>query len=153
MSENTTSNVGSYFLNNNLRGVLFSYSEQCFILAEASLKGIYSGDASNFMRLGIEAHMNYLLIEPDLIADYLNNLPSVSLSEIQKQKWITFLYLNAFEAFAEKRRTGYPLFDIENTENPLPKRLVYPSSEYDLNGPNVSAQGFINSQTPVWWDN
>jgi hypothetical protein len=153
LNDNTTSDVASYFLQSSLSGVLFSYAEQCFILAEASLKGLYPGDASNFMRLGIEAHMNDLQIEPDLTTEYLNNLPAVSLSEIQKQKWITFLYLNAFEAFAEKRRTGYPVFSLENNEHPLPKRLVYPSSEYDLNGLNVSAQGTINSQTPVWWNN
>lgn len=153
LSDHTTSEVGSYFLNSNLSGVLFSYPEQCLILAEASLKGLYPGDASHFMRIGIEAHMNDLQIEPDLIAEYLTNLPTVSLSEVQKQKWITFLYLNAFEAFAEKRRTGYPEFNLENNEYPLPKRLVYPSSEYDLNGLNVSDQGAINSQTPVWWNN
>jgi hypothetical protein len=153
LNDNTTSEVGSYFLQSSLSGELLSYSEQCFILAEASLKGLYPGDASNFMRLGIEAHMNDLQVEPDLITDYLNNLPTVSLGEIQKQKWVTFLYLNAFESFAEKRRTGFPTFAIENSEHPLPKRLVYPISEYDLNGVNVSAQGAINSQTPVWWNN
>ena len=153
LSDNTSSNVGSYFLNNELKGVLFSYPEQCFILAEASLKSIYPGDATNYMRLGIEAHMIDLEIAPELITEYLTNLPPVSIAEIQKQKWITFLYLNAFEAYSEKRRTGYPIFSAENNEYPLPKRFIYPSSEYDLNGSNTPSQNTLNSQTSLWWNN
>ena len=153
LNTDNTSEVSSYFLSNSLSGQLMTYSEQCFILAEASLKNLFNGDAQILYEEGIRSHMESFQIESQTIEDYISLLEPVSIEHIQTQKWISFLYINAFEAFAEKRRTGYPEFAIENLSYPLPKRFGYPSSEYDLNGSNVPPQGMFDTQTPLWWNN
>lgn len=67
--------------------------------------------------------------------------------------------MNGPEAFANFRRSGYPLL----TSNPFPgkevefiNRLTYPNSEISVNSENVqaaiSAQGADNLATKVWWD-
>lgn len=152
LNQDNTSTVGAYFLSNQLKAEMMTYSEQCFILAEASLKNLYPGNTTELLREGIRAHMLKLGVEQFLIDDFLDNLGPTSIELIQTQKWISLLYLNGFEAYAEKRRTNYPTFSIENEVYSLPKRFRYPSSEYDLNGSNAPGQSTIDEQTPLWWN-
>jgi hypothetical protein len=98
----------------------------------------------------------------DNINNYLNANPlgRNALAEIGTQYWIAS-FLNGPEAFANFRRTGYPIF----RPNPFPgkdisgqfiNRLTYPNSEIPVNSVNVQAaiakQGADNLDTKVWWD-
>ena len=73
-------------------------------------------------------------------------------------------FQNGYEAFAEYRRTGFPVFTQINT-NPagdpidrsaFPNRLAYPSNEVQLNGTNYNAavaqQGADVASTKIWWE-
>ncbi len=86
------------------------------------------------------------------------------LEQIITQKWIA-LYPDSEEAYAERRRTGYPtLYDRLNSVNPnipvdqIPRRMPYVSSEYSTNGNAVQEAvnsllgGPDNGTTKVWWD-
>ena len=153
LNDFNSSSVGTHFLHPNLPSVLFSYAEQCFLLAEASYNGLISGNASEYYRIGIEAHMLQLGVPDELIQNHLSQIDPITLENIHLQKWITFVYTNGYEAFAEKRRTGYPVFDTNDEVQEFPKRFVYPNSEYDLNTQNVTSLGTISVNSPLWWNN
>ena len=72
-----------------------------------------------------------------------------------------FMFYDNFEAFANIRRTGYPVLTPPNypgnfTGGKMLVRLRYPVSEATLNKENydaaVAAQGPDLYTTPVWWD-
>lgn len=86
------------------------------------------------------------------------------LEQIITQKWIA-LWPDSEEAYAERRRTGYPiLYDRLNSVNPdiavdeLPRRMTYVATEYDNNGPETEAAvanllgGPDLGTTRLWWD-
>ncbi|WP_353186055.1 SusD/RagB family nutrient-binding outer membrane lipoprotein [Parapedobacter lycopersici] len=85
------------------------------------------------------------------------------LEQIITQKWIA-LYPDSEEAWAERRRTGYPvLLDRLMSDNPdftvsdIPRRLPYVSSEFDTNREAVEEAitllgGADNGVTKLWWD-
>ncbi len=86
------------------------------------------------------------------------------LEQIITQKWIA-LYPNSEEAYAERRRTGYPtLYDRLNSLNAkitvdqLPRRMAYVSSEYSTNeeavmdAVNNLLGGPDDGTTKLWWD-
>lgn len=89
----------------------------------------------------------------------------VNLERIITQKWIAN-YTLGLEAWAERRRTGYPrlLPVVENgsggtlANGDCPRRLPYPVEEYQTNGTNVNAAvsewlgGKDDMATRVWWD-
>jgi hypothetical protein len=77
------------------------------------------------------------------------------------QKWIA-LFGQGIEAWTEYRRTGYPVMPAADAQakfqndGVLPTRLVYPSTEYSLNGTQVQAAeslngGADNMKTKLWW--
>ena len=91
------------------------------------------------------------------------------LEQIITQKWIGLLP-DSQEAYAERRRTGYPkLFNRLESENPdvpatsLPVRLTYWTNEYTnnlnqvnaaillLNGESTTPNG-DKASTKLWWD-
>lgn len=86
------------------------------------------------------------------------------LEQIITQKWIG-LYPDSEEAWAERRRTGYPtLYDrvgsdnLDIAANEVPRRVPYVSQEYDTNREAVEAAvssflgGPDNGATKLWWD-
>lgn len=86
------------------------------------------------------------------------------LEQIITQKWIS-LYPNSWEAWAERRRTGYPtLYPRLNTDDPaipvtaIPRRVTYTVSEYTTNTAAVNAAvntllgGPDKGTTKLWWD-
>ena len=151
---------------------LLSFSEVCFLKAEAALRGWGGTAAEEFYNDGIRASMEYNNIPESEITNYLAGNASFdgTLEQLITQKWIA-LYLNGFEAFSEYRRTGYPVlqkWDMEldgiilidttlvNVDpNTVPGRLPYPDNEPEFNSSNynaaVAAQGPDNLYTKVWW--
>lgn len=85
------------------------------------------------------------------------------LEQIITQKWLA-LYPDAWEAFAEYRRTGYPrlyaIIESRNSdlsEEDIFRRMTFVSSEYDTNGDAVQdavslLDGDDSNATRLWWD-
>lgn len=142
-------------------GQFMQYSELQFALAEASLKGLISGDPTSFYEEGIKAHFNYLglNVPPDYMMQESVNLNGASdLEKIMTQKWFS-LISNGHEAWFNVRRTGLPALQPgpDNlNEGRYPVRYLYPESEQASNSANyqeaVSRMGPDNINTNVWWD-
>jgi hypothetical protein len=139
--------------------VLMSYAELLFTKAEAALEGNTTGDAQALFEAGITAAFDqYGLSVP---VGYIAQLGAVSKENIMTQKWIA-LFGQGVEAWTEYRRTGYPVMPGADprskfqNDGVLPTRLVYPSTEYSLNGDEVKAAealngGLDNMKTKLWW--
>ncbi|MBB6324889.1 hypothetical protein FHS59_000504 [Algoriphagus iocasae] len=154
---------------NTAPNFLVTASQNNLLLAEARHRGwITTGDVESYYNAGVRAHMEQLgfvdensAIPSDEVDAYLAANPfdaSKALEQINTQYWISS-FMNGPEAFANFRRSGYPILDT----NPFPgkevdfiNRLTYPNSEISVNSENVNAaissQGPDNLATKVWWD-
>lgn len=154
---------------NTAPNFLVTASQNNLLLAEARHRGwITTGDVESFYNAGVRAHMEQLgfvdensAIPSDEVDAYLASNPfdaSKALEQINTQYWVSS-FMNGPEAFANFRRSGYPILDT----NPFPgkevdfiNRLTYPNSEISVNSENVNAaissQGPDNLATKVWWD-
>lgn len=146
------------------KGVIMTYAELQFILAEARERGLITvGDASAYYANGINASFSYYgltmdgayITQPDVA--YSGTLAE-KLEKIGTQKWISFYY-QGMEAWFDWRRTGYPVLvaSVDNqNEDRIPVRFIYPIIEQSLNASNrssaVSRQGSDDINTKVWWD-
>jgi hypothetical protein len=164
------------------QGIIISYSEVQFILAEAAEKGYISGGST-------QAQMHYLNGIKDQFAYYSSRIPTnyatsymkltpagifadstyfsqaavaysgsqeVKLEKIALQKWIS-LYLVGFEAWSEWRRTGFPVIPVGPVgPGYIPRRALYPADEIRINADHynqaVSWLGADELNTRVWWD-
>ena len=127
-----------------LKATIMNSDEVQFILAEAAVKGLITGDADTYYREGITLSMQRWSIDDGKIATYLAqpsiDLPGVTqgdLVQIADQKWLA-LFTVASETYLDIRRTGLP--NIFNngllTTYPFPLRYIYPGAEL---GQNVDA--------------
>ena len=108
------------------------------------------GDAGD--TTGLAAYM----ARPEVAYDAAN-----ALRQIAYQRWV-HLYMNGYEAWAEWRRTGYPVLTPapDNSNIPIPRRQAYPSSEANINTENykaaIQAQPGLGGKDDltgrVWWD-
>lgn len=160
------SRIGDWYLNNDRPAPLLSYSELCLLKAEACQKAWWPGDAKDNFDKAIRAHMGYMNdYSEEEITDiqtlnYLAQYSTIDLEDIITQKYILFTYENVCEAYAEYRRTGFPIlkdFDgVQINQDIFPKRIKYPYSEYTLNRENylqaIERQGSDSQLTSIWWD-
>jgi hypothetical protein len=101
---------------------------------------------------GLAAYM----AQPGVAYDAANGL-----KQICYQRWL-HLYMNGYEAWAEWRRTGYPLLEPapDNNNTAIPRRQAYPTKEPNINTVNykaaIAAQPGFNGKDDlngrVWWD-
>ncbi len=157
------SKIGTWFLRQDAPGLLMSYAEVCFLKAEAALNGWWNGNAQQLYEEGVTANIQSYTgsgITSTQISSYIASLPPVSPEAIINQKWISFTFQNGFEAYADYRRTGYPVLTDYNN-NPIntsiyPNRFTYPATEVSLNSVHynaaISQQGPDAASTKVWWD-
>jgi hypothetical protein len=159
------------------QGVLMSYAEVQFILAEARERGFITiGTAEEYYKKGIQASVEYyrarytVINQPTIASrlvldDAYFAQPNVAytgstqekLSKIGTQKWLA-LFFSGMEAWHDWKRTGFP--DIKPGPaafiNTVPVRFMYPGSVQSLNGENYKAaiarQGADAITTKVWWD-
>ncbi|WP_257658486.1 SusD/RagB family nutrient-binding outer membrane lipoprotein [Parapedobacter lycopersici] len=147
-----------------------TYAQTQLLLAEAIVRGWATGDAATVFENGIRANLEQMaeygpggVIDGSAIEAYLAAHPldmANALEQINTQYWVAS-FLNGNELFANFRRSGYPSL----TPNPYPgseitgnfiRRLVYPDSEYVVNGEHVAEanarQGADDLNTRVWWD-
>ncbi len=170
---------------------VMSYAEVLFLQAEGALQNWdMGGTAQDFYERGIEASMmERTAADGAAIQAYINStntpaayeagVPAAStipiawgsastdeqhLEQIITQKWIA-LYPDGWEAWAEKRRTGYPVFYPRlNSDNPdvAPdetfRRMTFVTSEVNNNSTAVeAAEGLLENgpnrnDTRLWWD-
>lgn len=167
-------------------------AEVYFLRAEGALRGWnMGGTAQDLYNLGIRTSlMEWTSLSSDDIDDYVNstntpkalndqwNTPAMSdipvaylttgspekqLEQIITQKWIA-IFPNSEEAWAERRRTGYPVgFPIIESLNPdvpandMMRRLKFAEGEHSTN--NDALQNAITllggpdkNSTKLWWD-
>jgi hypothetical protein len=144
---------------------IMTHAQVLLSQAEAVKLGWIAGDAKDLYEQGIRASMEQFGVHLSTdLTDYLNQ-PAIkytdakALEQIATQKWVALFFQGA-EAWAEYRRTGYPLLKAPvRTFNGLtepPRRLGYPTSEVTLNKTNLDAaiarQGPDLLSTRVWWD-
>ncbi len=148
-----------------------TYAEVEFMLAEAAVRwGLAGGDPEVHYNAGVTAAMEFLslygagaTITSTEISDYLAANPfdaGNALEQINTQYWVA-TFLNEYEAYANWRRTGFPVLTPVNypgneSNGTIPRRLIYPTNEQVLNKENydaaVSSQGPDKFTTRMWWD-
>lgn len=149
--------------------ILLGPSESYLLLAEAALRGWYSGSSAedaynNGVKYGMTQWSFYPAVapSPNIITDaqinaylQLNPYPSggsfdQQLEQISVQKWLT-LFGNDYEIYANWRRTGYPVLAPVNypgnvTGGKMFRRFSLPNSENLTNQANyldaLQRQGF-----------
>ncbi len=137
------SGLGSFYLNPTLPGVILSYSELSFLMAEAANEGLISGGlvaANNYYNNGIAANFSWNGLDA---SGYLSqeSIPLTSQEDarnkIANQKWIS-LFSQGFEAWTEWRRTKLPVLNTvaEADINEIASRYFYPTTSVSLNKEN-----------------
>ena len=165
----------------NLAWHLASYSETCFLKAEAVLRGWITGNAEDFYKEGIRASMDEVAFVittsggTKTISDaeknaYIAALPAfgtgeTALRNVIIQKWIA-LFPNSPEAWCDQRRTGYPdyksgVFTYPTihpsslvTAGNIVQRIPYPDNEYNTNAtmmPQKYQGGTRDQQSNLYW--
>jgi hypothetical protein len=140
--------------------ILMSYSELCFIFAEAAMKANNSSVAKNWYDLGVQASFDQWNVP--MPADFLTTTvpyDQANPDRLYEQKWLA-LYHAGLESWFDWKRTGKPAFiqagpgNVNN--NKVPVRLMYPSLEQSVNGINYEQAsqriGGDNINSRVWWD-
>lgn len=154
-------------------GIIMTYAEVEFLLAEAASKGWISDQAEPHYRAGIEASMAYHQVDLDPFGwssfdDFYDNsgVAYDKETDIWEQKWLA-LFFHGLEPYFEVRRwyfesgfdwSGIPFLEpaCENlNDDELPLRFLYPGEEQSLNGRNyadaVERLGGSNSQNATTW--
>lgn len=145
-------------------GVIMSYWEVAFLLADAAERGYnVGGTAEEFYNAGIEASILYwggsqteadaYIANPDVA---YTTAPGTPFERIALQKWIA-LYDQGFEAWSTVRFYDHPDMPLAALSSlPTPSRYTYPVTEYSLNEQNVqtarSAMGGDALDGKVFWD-
>ncbi|OIQ28107.1 MAG: hypothetical protein BM564_10295 [Bacteroidetes bacterium MedPE-SWsnd-G2] len=159
------SGMGDKYLDPMLPGVVLSYAQLKFLMAEAANEGYISGGTNGALAHyteGITA--NFAFNEVDPTAYLAQEIISFSTQaearkKIAEQEWIA-LFGQGFETWIEQRRTGFPELDpaFEGDISSIPTRLYYPTTENSLNQDNYEAAVATLSNgdelnSPVFWDN
>lgn len=164
-----TSAMGKYFTTGTPTGVLMSYVELQFILAEAAHKGFIDGGEIAAKGYYDEAIIQSFMYYKDQITAGLENVygftPTFGDDNagtdviywhlkgsdwvydaanadylIGMQKWAS-MFDQGLQAWIEYNRTGYPVLVAgeDAVLDEVPSRLTYPLDEYSRNSTNVNA--------------
>lgn len=158
------SSLGTLYQSATLPGVILSNAQVQLLLAEAAVNSYISGDATTYLRNGIQASFDFNGISsPAYISQIESTFPTSSVAAkkevIGKQTWLA-LFGQGFEAWTEWRRTGFPALSpvVNAAETAVPTRLYYPSTEIALNRASYTAAtatitGGDTLTAPLWWMN
>jgi hypothetical protein len=178
LSRETEPKLANNFLKSDNPGVIITYAEINFLLAEAALKGWnVSGTVADLYAKGVRASMNFLsdnygcdkITDAEFSTFITNNgigyTNDQKKAAINTQAWILHL-TNPAESWANVRRSGYPRlkspaeYDFAQFLTggaDIPVRLSYPVLESSYNKQSyeeaLSRMGGDNSwNKPLWWD-
>lgn len=154
--------------------ILFSYAEQCFIIAEAIEEGWVSGSAQTYYENGVKAMLGYYMNLPSATPENLHGMAITQsyidnyftgaaayntagteqdrLEQIITQRWlIDFFQGNSLFSYKTFLRTGFPKFPLDpaTSLNPddktvYPDRWKYPPDEITVNP--INYQKAVNDQ-------
>lgn len=152
--------------------LIFTYSEQCFIIAEAIEEGWVSGNAQTYYENGVKAQLTYYMnlphtdeyvhgmaIDQAYIDGYFTDEAAYKtegsttdrLQQIWVQRWLIDFFQGNGGNYAQFLRTGFPVYPIDPTtslnqdsKTDYPKRWYYPTSEQSTNPDNYNQA--INDQ-------
>jgi hypothetical protein len=147
--------IGSYYGDISAPVEFITYDELLFMKAEATLtSGGSMAAAQAIYQAAITANMQKLGVGAGDIASYLaanGILPAGNANAIAKiaTEEYTALYLNP-EAWTVWRRTGSPALTPVTGAN-VPRRFLYPQTEYSYNKANVASSTLFTPK--VFWDN
>lgn len=144
--------------------LIFTYSEQCFIIAEAIEEGWVSGNAQTHYENGVKAQLVYYMNLPHtaeyvhgmaITQDYINayftgeaaykagGSKQDRLKQIWEQRWLIDFFQGNGGNYPQFLRTGYPEYPLDpstslnsDNKNVYPKRWYYPTSEQSTNPDN-----------------
>ena len=179
MARETEPKLANNFLKGDNPGVVMTYAEVNFLLAEAALNGWNVGGetAEQLYGKGVRAAMDFLTdnygydrVSDEEFNTYITN-NGIGHTDVQKreaintQAWILH-FTNPAECWANIRRSGYPRLKSPADYGygqyltggaEIPVRLCYPilESSYNKSGYEEALErmGGSNSwNTPVWWD-
>ncbi|MFT4203057.1 MAG: SusD/RagB family nutrient-binding outer membrane lipoprotein [Chitinophagaceae bacterium] len=170
--------------NYNLPGVIFTASEVNFLKAEAyerwslgtaateyengirnSIDFYYGLNADKELNTTVSTSWSVLstpsestistFLEQSAIA--YSGTTTEKLAKIWTQKWVHFFVLQCGDAWAEVRRTGYPVLNFYTASNSSasqpPNRLLYTSTETVYNADNYAAVSAKDTRdTKIFWD-
>jgi hypothetical protein len=154
-------------------GIIMTYAEQQFLLAEAAHNGWITDDAATLHSSAVEASMEYYGADWSLTAwtdfsDFITNSGEAydgTITSIRRQKWLG-MFFTGLDNYFELRRwytqengdwSKLPFLSApcSNTNNDaLPMRFLYPGDEASLNPDNYSAAIDAlgsNSQNAKMW--
>ncbi|WP_421949570.1 SusD/RagB family nutrient-binding outer membrane lipoprotein [Phaeodactylibacter xiamenensis] len=155
------------------KGIMMTYAEVEFLLAEAVAKGWISGDVESHYRNGIAASMEYHQVDLSStqwssFEDFYDNsgVAYEKVTDIWEQKWVA-LFFHGLQPYFELRRwyhesgmswDGIPFLNppcANVNDDELPLRFLYPGQEISLNEANYNAAvdrlGGSNSQNASMW--
>ncbi|SEW23203.1 Susd and RagB outer membrane lipoprotein [Chitinophaga sp. YR573] len=179
-----TYDSATFYYNYNVPGVMFTAAEVSFLKAEAGERwGV--GSAQTSYETGINQSIGfwYGINQSRILRDgtptqwpvetsptaaaittYLA-MPAIAysgtttekLNKIYLQKWVNFSVLQAGQAWAELRRTDYPVLSFatagNSTASAPPVRLLYPSTEKLYNTANYNSVSAKDTRdTKIFWD-
>ena len=152
--------------------VLMTSADSHFMIAEAIVKGLATGDADTYYQLGLEKAMAIWDTAPtsEFSAANMGSLAGSTdeekLEKIATQRWLVN-YTNGYEGWSIVRDTGYPTACVITSDNNdivsfggennglQIQRLKYGTGTYSSNGVNVkaavSAQGADKMTTKLWF--
>jgi len=131
--------------------IQIGYSELCFNIAEAIIRGWVTGNAEDYYVKGIKASWVFhgvTSVDAKWVDYYnqatvkLSTTATQALTQILTQKYLAFFQNSGWEAYNNYRRTGVPVFLTgPGTANSgrIAKRWQYPSSERTTNSKNYTA--------------
>ncbi len=145
--------------------IVFSGAESLFLQAEAANDGIIPGSAQTLYESAITAAFEQVGLTDAQAATYsaqpIANVGWAASPNKQQaiitQKYISLIGTGFLEQYNEWRRTDYPagvpVTLDPGAAGPIPRRVLYPQTEYDTNGANVKAEGTISPFTSrIFWD-
>jgi len=153
-------------------GLVMTYPEVAFLLAEASEKGWINGSTEDYYRAGVQASHDYYQVDYatfgwEDFTDFYNNsgVAFATTTDIWEQKWLALFFVG-LEPYFEVRRwyvasgnsfAGIPFMAASCgnlNDDELPLRFPYPGEEQSLNNENyqnaIDALGG-NSQNGKMW--
>ncbi|MBC8156091.1 MAG: SusD/RagB family nutrient-binding outer membrane lipoprotein [Bacteroidetes bacterium] len=147
-------------------GVMMPFAEVEFIKAELALLGYVTGktpkahyDAgttASIVQWGTTVPAGFLA-QPTVVYN-ATATPEKQLEQIMGQKYYAYFFVD-YQAWFEKRRTGYPVLPRGAgipVENKFPNRVPYPTYLQSLNpealAAAVASMGGDNSDIKVWWE-